>query len=50
MSDVPRVCAYCEIGTDLTKEHIFPECLHKRTASGDTTSIHFDSTRRQSRQ
>ena len=39
MSEVRRVCAYCEVGTDLTKEHIFPECLHKRTASGETTSI-----------
>jgi hypothetical protein len=39
MPNPAHVCAFCEVGTDLTKEHIFPECLHKRVPSGETTSI-----------
>jgi hypothetical protein len=34
-----RICAYCEVGTDLTNEHIFPECLYERVPSGSVTSI-----------
>jgi hypothetical protein len=39
MKDSERVCVYCRIGTDLTNEHLFPECIHQRVPSGQITSI-----------
>jgi hypothetical protein len=39
MSSSARVCAFCGAGTDLTKEHIFPDCLYKKVPSGESTSI-----------
>jgi hypothetical protein len=39
MKDSVHVCAYCGIATDLTKEHIFPDCIHKKSPGGGTISI-----------
>jgi hypothetical protein len=39
MRNKGQVCAYCGIGTDLTKEHIFPDCVHKKSPGGGTISI-----------
>jgi hypothetical protein len=39
MIKVANVCCYCEVGTDLTNEHLFPECILQKTPSGQSISI-----------
>jgi hypothetical protein len=39
MTGSARTCAYCQVGTDLTNEHIFPECIYDRVPGGQITSI-----------
>lgn len=38
MTKAGRVCAYCGSGSDLTNEHLFPECIYERT-QGSMISI-----------